>query len=205
MNPIFAKAEAALKQRGFEVQCFETGAQAAQSFLASLTPGHAVGIGGSMTIKDLGIADKLRAQEHPVFWHWEVEPKARPGVYAQALAADHYLCSANALTQDGRIVQIDGTGNRVGALCTGPQKATLIVGSNKLVTGGLLAAQTRVKQTACPLNARRLGLNTPCAKTGICDEDNCHEHCMCHGMLILDRPFNGHSLTVLLVAEALGY
>ena len=193
-----------LQRRGFGATVFQTADEAKAYLLSALAQVPSVGFGGCMTIKNMGLADALRAAGTTVHWHWEAAPGTRADTLEKAMHADAYVCSANALLRDGRVVEIDGSGNRVAALCFGPAKAYLVVGRNKLVTGGLLAAITRVKREACPPNARRLALNTPCAQHGTCDEERC-KYTMCRVTLVIDAPPTGHTVEVLLVDEDLGY
>ncbi len=198
------KTAAALASRGFESHVFDTAQVAAAFVLAEAAPGAMVAVGGSMTIKALGLADRLREKGHEVLWHWEAAPADRPALLARAMHADLYLASANALTENGVIVQIDGTGNRVGAMTFGPKTVCLIVGRNKLVSGGMQDAIRRIKSVACPANARRLGLNTPCARTGKCNQSAC-EKSMCSVTSAFERAPGGRRFIVLLVNEDLGY
>jgi len=198
------KTAAALAERGFEPHVFDTAEQAAGFVLSAVAPGALVAVGGSMTIKNLGLADRLRAQGHEVLWHWEAAPADRPALLARAMHADMYLASANALTEAGQIVQIDGTGNRVGAMTYGVKTVCLIVGRNKLVSGGYAQAVQRIKSVACPKNAQRLGLDTPCARTGKCNAAKCRNS-MCSVTGVFDRAPGGRRFIVLLVDEELGY
>ncbi len=201
----FTNVVKSLEKRGFTTQVFPTAEQAKQYLIGALADAPTVAFGGSMTLKNMGMSDALRDAGHEVLWHWETPPEQREALFQRVWTADAYVCSANALLPDGRIVQIDGTGNRVAALCYGPKRAYLVVGRNKLVSGnGLLSAVSRIKREACPPNARRLGLQTPCALTGSCDEESCH-HVMCHITIALDCPAGGHALEVILVDEDLGY
>ena len=195
---------AALAARGFESHVLETADQAAAFVLDQAAPDALIAVGGSMTIKDLGLADRLREKGHEVLWHWEAAPADRPAVLARAMHADFYLASANALTENGVIVQIDGTGNRVAAQVYGPKTVCLIVGRNKVVSGGAAQAVARIKQEACPKNALRLGLDTPCAKTGKCDVSACASS-MCSVTASFERAPGGKRFIVLLVNEDLGY
>ena len=195
---------AALEKRGFRTHRFATADEAKAYLLQALSGCPRVGIGGSVTVRDMRLSQALREQGHTVHWHWEAEPEARAEALRLALDADAYLCSANALLHDGRIVQIDGTGNRLAALCYGPPKVFMVIGKNKVVDGSLLAGIARIKRDACPPNARRLNLDTPCARTGACNEDACNGS-MCRLTLTLDRPPNGREVEVLLVEEDLGY
>jgi len=194
----------ALEKRGFRARAFATAGEAKTYLLEALAGCPNVGIGGSVTVRDIALSASLRERGHTVHWHWEAEPEARARALRLALDADAYLCSANALLQDGRIVQIDGTGNRLAALCYGPPKVFLVVGQNKLVDGGLPAGIARIKSKACPPNARRLNLETPCARTGACNEEACGR-VTCRLTLALEAPPNGREVEVLLVSEDLGY
>ena len=204
MSEHLTSVAAALAARGFEPHVFATAAEAKTYLLGEIEKNAPVAVGGSMTIKDLGLADTLREQGHEVFWHWEAAPSDRPGVLLKALHADYYLASANAITESGVIVQIDGTGNRVGALCFGPKTCCLIAGKNKIVSGGYAQAVARIKSVACPQNAKRLGLDTPCAKTGKCNAGECTRS-MCSITASFERAPGGRRFLVLLVDEALGY
>jgi len=204
MTEKLRETAAALTARGFDAHVFETAEDAAAFVLDTAAPGALIAVGGSMTVKDLGLADRLREKGHEVLWHWEAAPAERGALLARAMHADLYLASANALTESGVIVQIDGTGNRVGAMTYGPKTVCLIVGKNKLVSGGYQDAVRRIKSVACPANARRLGLDTPCAKTGKCDQSACTKS-MCSVISAFERAPGGRQFMVLLVNEDLGY
>lgn len=199
------KTAQALRKRGFEAAVFATAAEAAAYLAGDMPAGQTVAFGGSMTAKQMGLDALLRENGHPVLWHWEVPPANRPALLREAMNAPLYVCSANALTESGLIVQIDGNGNRVAAMCYGPSTVYVVVGKNKLVSGGYHQAIRRIKQVACPLNARRQNLDTPCAKEGgSCDSAHC-EQSMCHMTVAFDRAPNGKRAVVLLVDEDLGY
>lgn len=192
-----------LTRYGYEVQHFES-AQAARDYLLSAIPAtDTVGIGGSMTVQQLGLAPALRERGQKVYWHWEAEGEQVAATRLLAGQADTYLCSANALTMDGKFINIDGTGNRLAATLSGTGKVYLIVGKNKLAEN-LEAGMNRVKNIACPANARRLGLKTPCAVLGHCTDCSSPQR-MCRATLILERKPNAHPVTVVLVDEELGF
>ena len=193
-----------LRDRGFNAAVFESAEDAASFILSDVPEGKTVGIGGSITVKQMDLQNKLRQQGHTVLWHWEAAPTDRPAVLHEAMNAPVYLCSANAITEDGLIVQIDGTGNRIAAMCYGPGTVYVIIGRNKVVAGGMQQAVRRIKQVACPQNARRLNMNTPCALTGNCDVAACKTS-MCHITMSLDMAPGGKRTQVLLVNEDLGY
>ena len=204
MNEKLVRTAEALRARGFEAEVFATAKEAADFILADIPTEKTVAIGGSMTVKQMGLETLLREKGHTVLWHWEAAPADRPALLHEAMNAPVYLCSANALTEDGLMVQIDGNGNRVGAMCYGPETVYVIIGRNKVVSGGLQQAVRRIKQVACPQNARRQGMNTPCALTGNCDVSACKTS-MCHITMSFDLAPNGKRTQVLLVDEDLGY
>lgn len=193
----------ALRARGFESAVFASAREAALYLLGDLPAAQTVAIGGCMTAQQMNLQTLLREAGHTVLWHWEAPPAERAALLHRAMNAPYYICSANALTEDGLIVQIDGTGNRVSAMCYGPGTVYVIVGRNKLVSGGYQQAVRRIKQVACPLNARRLHLDTPCAG-GACNASACR-HSMCHMFLALEGAPGGKRTQVLLVDEDLGY
>ena len=192
----------ALEKRRFEVRLFDTAKDARAALLDSLKDAKTVGIGGSATIQGLDIADKLRENGTDVIWHWLPQPDGRDARRA-ALNAEVYLASANALTTDGRLLFIDGTGNRVGAILYGPQRVILVVGKNKLAAD-LDAGFARIRECACPPNAKRLGLQTPCALTGKCTDCSSPQR-MCNAFLTLERKPGSHPMEVWLVDEDLGF
>lgn len=202
MTDLMKTAAQALTRRGFEVQCVPTAKEAAEAVLSLIPDGSSVGAGGSVTIDQLHLVDALRAKGCSVIWHW-LEPRTEE-LCRRAHAADVYLTSSNAVTSAGQLVNIDGTGNRVAAMIHGPRMVVFVIGRNKLVEGGYGAAIARVKREACPPNARRLGLDTPCAVTGQCDERSC-QHSICNAIGILEHPTGKRRMAVILVDEALGY
>lgn len=202
MNELMKRTAEALRKNGFTVEMFSTGREAADDVLSHIAPGETVGMGGSMTVKELGLYDALGARGQTVFSHW-LKPGDRQ-VYAEAARADVYLASSNAVTTQGQLVNIDRTGNRVAAMLYGPGRVYLLVGCNKLVDGGVPAAIARIRREACPKNARRLGLTTPCAAKGSCNAAVC-ENSMCGAVCVLEHPTSGHDMTVILIGEPLGY
>lgn len=202
MNNLMLVTAAALQKRGFQVYCAETSEEAAMYVLGFLSGNvKSVGIGGSMTIRELHIADAIRASGVDVHWHWLEEG---PAAFTPAREADLYLCSANAVTTDGQLVNIDGTGNRVAAMIHGPKAVVAVVGVNKLVEGGYAQAIARIKREACPPNARRLGLPFPCGTTGKCNQAECPGG-FCNVITIQEHPTGKRPYHVVLVDEKLGY
>lgn len=192
------RAERSLKERGFAVRCFATGAEAA-AYLDGAVDGVTVGFGGSMTAQELGLYDKLGVHNE-VHWHWVNGPQERQA----AMETQVYITSANGLAETGEIVNIDGAGNRVAATLFGHQKVYFIIGRNKLAPT-YDEALWRARNIAAPKNAQRLGCKTPCAVKG----DRCYD-CkspgrICRGLVVLWEPMTGTETEVILVDEDLGY
>lgn len=204
MNQMMTAAAENLEKNGFEVYTVATAAQAGALALDLIQSGWSVGVGGSMSIRQLGLAETLEQKGHKVWWHW-TSPEEKTVVWNGARNADVYLASANAVTKAGQLVNIDGTGNRVASMIHGPATVLTVVGSQKIVEGGITAAIARIKREACPSNASRLGLDTPCGTTGKCDEANCGDSCMCRAITVTNRPLRGQRYIVILVEEAIGY
>ena len=202
MNQLEKIAEK-LRERGFDAAVFATKEDASAYILPDMPAGAQVAIGGSMTVKEMDLQTKLRENGHEVLWHWEAAPAERPALLHKAMNAPVYLASANAITTDGLMVQIDGTGNRVAALCYGPSTVYVIIGRNKIVEGGYQQAVKRIKSVACPSNARRLNLDTPCAKDGNCNVSACKAS-MCKMFVAFELAPNGKRTQVVLVNEDLG-
>lgn len=189
-----------LENRGFRVHRFASGAEAAE-FLVQTLQGTSIGIGGSVTIDTLGVYDRL-CESNEVFWHWK---NHAPETRERAGKAETYLCSANGVSENGEIVNIDGYGNRVTGTIYGPQRVFLVVGRNK-IGPDLNGAIDRARNIAAPLNARRLNRHTPCAV----GEPRCHDcrspEKICGVMTVFFMPPTSiKEFHVLLVNEDLGY
>ena len=197
---------AALRRRGFAAECFATGAAAAARVSELAADAKSVGFGGSMTLAALGLAETLAAAGKEIWRHGD--PKWRPeekmDVMRRELTCDLFLTSANALTADGRLVNIDGNGNRVAASIFGPRRVAFVVGRNKIVDGGIDAAIDRIKREACPPNCRRLNKQTPCALTGECADCSSPDR-ICMVTVVMDRRPRSTDVHVVLVDEDLGY
>ena len=144
---------ARLRERGFDAAVFATGKEASAFILADVPAGAQVAVGGSMTIKEMDLHTKLREAGHEVLWHWEAAPAERGALLHRAMNAPVYLCSANALTTDGLMVQIDGTGNRVAAQCYGPATVYVVIGStssSKAAISRRFAASSRSPVRSMP-------------------------------------------------------
>lgn len=203
MDELMQRALEGMKKNGFEVVEVATAAEAKEYLLGVIPQEASVGTGGSMTVLETGVLDALVERGNTLYSHWKAAPEDKPQTLRNARNADVYLTSANAVTKDGRLVLVDGTGNRVGAVCDGPAQVYFVISHKKLVDGGINTAVARIKKQACPPNASRLGLDTPCARTGICGAD-CPDS-MCRLTLAVDRTPRGRHFTVVWVEEPLGY
>ena len=197
----FEKTAANLKKRGFSVTCFETKEQAAAYLLENIR-NTTVGIGGSMTIEEMDIYDRLQ-ETNEVLWHWK---ENTPHLKEMALEmANVYLTSANALAETGEIVNIDGNGNRVASTLFNRATVYFVVGRNKIVPD-LDKAIWRARNIAGPLNAKRLNRKTPCAVKGDrCYDCNSPER-ICRGMVVHLGPMTSCRKTeVILINEDIGF
>lgn len=189
-----------LGNRRFDVSYYESAGEARAGLLEKITPGASVGVGGSMTIQQLDLLDELQSRDCPVFWHWLFPPEERREILKKAAGADYYLCSANAVTESGQIVNVDGGGNRVSSMIFGPETVIIVIGKNKIV-GNLDEALKRIKTVAAPLNAKRLGLSTPCVEKGQCE--NCRTICSVTAIMEA-RPLQT-AMEVVIVNSDLGF
>ena len=188
-----------LRAMGFKVQIFDSGAEAA-AWLDQQVDGKTVGIGGSATVKALGLYDLLRTH-NTVYWHWEQEQnEAR----ANAMKTDVYLSSANALAETGEIVNIDGRGNRVASTLFGHQKVYFLVGQNKLAPT-YEDAVWRARNVAAPKRAAQFHVNTPCVANGAQRCYDCKSpQRVCRTLVTIWAPPMDTDTEVLLIREDLG-
>lgn len=188
---------AQLERNGFETSFFET-AQEAADYLDGVLDGKTIGIGGSLTVQELGLYPRLAAH-NTVHWHWE------GGSREDAATAQVYLSSVNGAAESGELINIDGSGNRVASTLFGHEALYLILGVNKLAPD-YDAALWRARNIAAPKNAQRLKRNTPCALRG----DQCY-NCssperICRGLTVLwQRPTSLPRAEVVIINQALGY
>ena len=174
----------------------------AKKIALSLIPeGSLVTMGGGQSVWDIGLPQALKEGNYNFLDRNLVEDK-RAAMLA-AYDADVFLASANAITEDGIMVNIDGNANRVSALAVGPKKLVLIVGMNK-VCPDVDAAMKRARNVAAPINAQRFGLSTPCAKTGSCM--NCKSpDTICCQFLVTRFSRHPGRIHVILVNDVLGF
>lgn len=199
------KAVEALGQNGFTAVYCRTAQEAGDYIAREASDSHSVGFGGSRTIVDLGVQDLLKSQGKEILNHGipGLTPEERMTIMRRQLTCDLFLTGTNAVTLSGWLVNIDGNGNRVAAMFFGPRKVIVVAGRNKIVDGDMQAAIDRIKNWASPPNAKRLGYNTPCAKTGFCSNCNSPER-ICRVTTVIDRKPRLMDIHVLVVNENMG-
>lgn len=192
-----------LEKKGYQVAIFDT-KEAASEYLDSQIDGISVGIGGSVTLHQMEVFEKL-SKHNTVFWHDEKpEDMTVMETRTAAIRAEVYISSVNGISENGEIVNIDGTGNRVAAISFGPSKIYLVIGANK-VASDFEAALYRARNVAAPLNAKRLNRKTPCAiKADRCYDCNSPERICCNLSVLWCKPM-GAEYEVILINENLGY
>ena len=203
MEQIVQKTIERLKKNNFTVKYFESKEEAVEQILMEIKPEDTVGIGGSMTIKELKLDTLLKNRGNTVHWHWlEANPEDMNKARKSATFSDVYLTSTNALTQDGKLVNTDGMGNRVSAMFYGPKKTIVVCGVNK-ITENIDSALERIEMNAYK-NARRLKLNTPCAINERCIDCDSPQR-MCNITTIIRKKPMQKEFTIIIINEELGF
>ena len=196
----------ALKQRNMDASYAATRKEALEQALAWIPQGSRIGWGGSVSIDAIGLKDAVRQGDYQVIDRdTAATPEEKDAMMHEILAdCDYFLTSTNALSQDGVLVNIDGTGNRVAALCFGPEQVIVVAGINK-VAGDLEGAMRRAREVAAPVNAQRFaGLKTPCSVTGLCADCTGPDSICCQIVTTrICRPAG--RIKVVLVGEELGF
>lgn len=192
-----------LIELGYQVTCFNT-ANDASTYLNEQINHETIGFAGSMTLEKMGLYESL-STHNEVYWHHRIpKDKTHQEVRMQANNANIYISSVNAISEQGEIVNIDATCNRVASIFYGHQKVYLVIGQNK-IEKDYESALYRARNIASPLNAKRLGVNTPCAIKA----DKCYdcksEQRICKGLSVLWSKPLGSEYEIILIHEDLGY
>ena len=199
------RVKKALERNGMKAVIARSGEEARKKALRLIPKGAAIGLGGSRTIQEIGLLDDLRQGSY------RLHDQYAPGLNTEnsrevrkaGTNARYFVSSSNAVTDDGKLVNIDGAGNRLAGFCYGPERVILLVGRNKIVSD-VVAAIDRVRNVAAPMNAKRLGLETPCATTGECSDCSSPQR-ICNLTLIIEKQKPKGRITVILVNEDLGF
>ena len=163
------------------------------------------GFGGSATINTLGIKDILKAQGKTLLDHNETGLSAETSqeYRREQSRCDCFMCSANALSLSGEIVNMDGIGNRTNAMTFGPQKVIVVAGVNK-ITPDLESAIRRIREIAAPMRAKSMGVDTPCAVTGKCVDCNSPMR-ICTILSVLHRKPLLTDISVIIINDDMGF
>jgi L-lactate utilization protein LutB len=195
-----------LTKRRLEASYAPTAAQARDEILAMIPAGAVVSRGGSMSVVEMGLWEALTRKPGVEIidpFLPGLDPEVAQERRRQSLLADFFITGSNAITLDGKLVNLDGLGNRVAGMCFGPKKVILVVGLNK-VAPDLESAMARVKHHAAPINAIRLNRATPCVETGLCSDCKSPER-ICYMWSIIEGHMLENRIHVKLVGEDLGY
>ncbi|MBO5200718.1 MAG: lactate utilization protein [Clostridia bacterium] len=202
-----------LEKNNMEVYVADTKADIVPIVKSLLKKGDVISCGGSMTLNECGVFDLMKNGDY-IFLDRSVQGLTREEImeiYRKTFSADAFLTSANAVTEKGELVNVDGNGNRVAAVTFGPRQVICIVGANKIVPD-VEAAFRRVKTVAAPKNAIRLNTNTPCRTLGhcICPDKGPADGCLSPDRLCAHYAVHGYQrqkgrIKVILCPEELGY
>ncbi|MBR5230138.1 MAG: lactate utilization protein [Firmicutes bacterium] len=194
-----------LNKRGFDAYYVSTAAEAREKVMEMMPEGSSVAWGGSMTLNETGIKDAVKAGNYTVIDREKAAPWSEEWmeIMRKALTADVFLMSSNAITEDGQLINIDGLGNRVAALCFGPKEVIVVAGMNKVV-GTLEDGWNRARRYVAPLNGQRFeGFSIPCQTTGMCAD--CKSQQTICSQFVVTRIVKNKRVKVVLVGENLGY
>lgn len=193
-----------LQGRGFDACYCRSGEEAREKALEWIKEGSSVAWGGSMTIRDIGLTEAVNKGNYQAIDRDAAEtPEEKQKAAMDALSADYFLTSANGVSEDGQLVNVDGNGNRVAAIVFGPKYVIVVAGMNKVVRTAE-DAMVRARTVAAPLNQQRFLKNTPCTVTGVCGDCKSPE-CICNQLLTTRNCRPAGRIKVILVGEELGY
>lgn len=180
-------------------------AREARELICQLIPhSSTVTWGGSETLVETGVMDVLKQEDYILLDRKNAKtPEEARALYGKIVTADYFLTGTNAITLDGELINVDGMGNRVACLITGPQHVIVVAGMNKVSVSEEDGIR-RVRNIAAPPNSIRVGANTPCSKTGVCGDCQSPD-CICCQMVITRRSRVKDRITVILIGESYGF
>lgn len=152
-------------------------------------------------MSELGIYESFKESGYNIYWHWKGGDKKQE--LNNAYTADVYIASTNGITLDGKLVNVDGVGNRASSMFYGHERVYIIAGKNKICKD-YEEARNRIKEIAAPKNAQRLGISTPCSKTGNCNDCSSIDR-ICNVEVIIHRNPTSSNINIFLIDEELGY
>ena len=193
-----------LRKNNMDAYVCMTSQEAVKIVESLLNEGETITSGGSMSLEESGVMALMKSGKYNYLDRSLAKNREETEeIYRKAYFCDAYLCSSNAVTENGELYNVDGNSNRVSAICYGPKSVIMVCGMNKIVRN-IDEAIVRVKTTAAPPNCVRLGLNTPCAKFGRC-VDCLDDSCICCETVITRKSRIAGRIKVILVGETLGY
>lgn len=203
-----------LKKNNMDAYFVKTKGEVADKVAELLHEGDTVAVGGSVTLNETGVMALIRSGKYHFLDRYApgLTAEQTRRIFIASFSADAYLCSANAVTMNGELYNVDGNSNRVAAICYGPSSVIIVAGYNKIVPD-LDAAIRHVKQFAAPANAARLNCKTYCAAAGVCmglDGDEMTGGCESDKRICCNYVVSAHQrvpgrIKVILVGETLGY
>lgn len=170
-----------------------------------ITENSVVGVGDSMTLFQTGAINFLRNGNYTFLdkYKEDITSEDKKKIYIENFSADTFLCSTNALTEEGELYNIDGNGSRVAPMLYGPKQVIIVTGINKIVKD-IEEAEKRVRNYAAPIDAKRLGKNTPCTTLGYCVDCKSPER-ICNDFTIIRGQFVKGRIKVIILGKSLGY
>ena len=205
MSDVLKRVAEALKRNNIDAYAVADGAEAVKLALSLIPEGATVGLGGSTTVKEIGLLDALRNGNYRLLDQYEEGITREENIERRrsGLTADFFVTGTNAVTEDGQLVNVDGFGNRVAALAFGPKKVIIVVGKNKVVKT-VEDGFRRIRDYVAPRNAKRFGVNTPCTEDGRCHDCD-HPQRICNIYSVIRRQAVEGRITLVLVDEELGF
>lgn len=208
------KTKNALENNNMTAYTVKTKEEAADIVRSLLKKGDVIASGGSVTLNQCGITDIIKSPDYIYLDRNSVAPDKTAEIFRKSFSADVYLCSSNAITENGELYNVDGNSNRVATIAYGPKSVIIIAGYNKIVRN-IEEASNRVKKTAAPANTVRLQCDTYCSKSGECaaftkESQDITSGCssderICCNFLISAKQRHKGRIKVILVAENLGF
>lgn len=202
-----------LKKNNMDAYYLETKEEVVPLVEKLMAEGSTVSIGGTMTAKETGVMELLKSGKYNFLDRSRegITPAEIKQVYRDTFSADTYLCSANAITEQGELINVDGNANRIAALLYGPDQVIVVAGVNKIVPD-VESGFKRIKEIAAPLNTKRLNCDTYCREKGVCValEGGLGTGCgsaqrICCNYLVSGPQRTPGRIKVILVNEKLGY
>lgn len=193
-----------LQSRNMEGYYAETKEEALKLAMEMIEKGASIGWGGSMSVRDIGLLQAVCEGDY-VIYNRDIckDADEKREIEIKIFGADYFLCSCNAITEDGVLLNIDGNSNRVAAIAYGPKKVIMVVGMNK-VAKDEDAAMYRARNIAAPANAQRFDIETPCKSTGACANCKSMDSICCQFLMTRFSRHKGR-IKVILVNEDMGY